>query len=135
MASLAERLRQARLEKKLTLEQVAEALNTSYPTIWRYEAGQRNPPGPTLHALAMLYGRPMEWFFGEEEPPPPDFDPSTYEEDVAFIESIPDLAFRGLDGDLTPEDAKTIRDFIEFVRARRQQENNESADDQGNAAR
>ena len=125
MASLAEKLKQARLESDLTLEQVADALNTSYPTIWRYEAGQRNPSGPTLHALASLYGRAMDWFFGEEDEesltsePDPD---STYEEDMAFIESIPSLAFRGVEGDLTPEQARTVRTLIEVMRAQKQQD-------------
>ena len=67
MPTLAERLKQARLSRSLTLEQVAEALETSYPTIWRYEAGQRNPSGPVLYALATLYAKPVEWFFGEDE--------------------------------------------------------------------
>ena len=75
-ARLANRLREARLLTEMTMEAVADAIDTSATTIWRYEAGQRRPSGPTLYALASVYSRPVEWFFGEEEkpqrlPPPP----------------------------------------------------------------
>ena len=65
--ALPERLKEARLQKGLTLEAVASALDSSYTTIWRYEAGQRRPSGPTLYALATIYQRPVEWFFSEED--------------------------------------------------------------------
>ncbi len=67
--SLAERLRQARLLREMTIEAVANTIDTSATTIWRYEAGHRRPSGPTLHALASIYGKPMEWFYSEEEEP------------------------------------------------------------------
>ena len=60
------RLKEARLQRGKTLEAVAEAIDSSLTTIWRYEAGQRRPSGPTLYALATLYNKPVEWFFGEE---------------------------------------------------------------------
>ena len=60
------RLRQARHEAKLTLESAAQSLGTDYNTIWRYEAGRHRPSGPTLYALASLYGKSVEWFFDEE---------------------------------------------------------------------
>ena len=65
--SVGKRLKRARLEARLTLEKSAELVNTNFNTIWRYEAGQRRPSGPTLYALATLYGKPVEWFFGGEE--------------------------------------------------------------------
>ena len=67
--SLAERLRQARLLREMTIEAVANTIDTSANTIWRYEAGQRRPSGPTLHALGSLYNKPVEWFFGKEDEP------------------------------------------------------------------
>ena len=68
-ARLAKRLREARLLTEMTMEAVADAIDTSATTIWRYEAGQRRPSGPTLYALASVYSRPVEWFSGEEEDP------------------------------------------------------------------
>ena len=62
------RLRQARHDAGFTLEATAQALGTDYNTIWRYEAGRHRPSGPALYALATIYGRPVEWFFGEDDP-------------------------------------------------------------------
>ena len=64
---LASRLRQARFLSGLTIEAVASAIDTSNTTIWRYEAGQRRPSGPTLHALASVYGRSVDWLLGETD--------------------------------------------------------------------
>ena len=74
-AMLPTRLREARLTRGMTLEAVADALNSSLTTIWRYEAGQRRPSGPTLYALAEVYGKPVEWFFGQDEPVAPPAQP------------------------------------------------------------
>ena len=68
MSTISERLRQARMGSGLTLEKAADALGTSYNTIWRHEAGQHVPRGPTLHALASLYGTSVEWLTGKDEP-------------------------------------------------------------------
>ena len=67
VVALSEKLKEARLRQGFTLEAVASALDSSYTTIWRYEAGQRHPSGPTLYALATIYQRPVEWFFSEED--------------------------------------------------------------------
>ena len=63
------RLKEARVQAGLTLQQAAEAVGTDLNSIWRYEAGRHRPSGPALHALANVYGKPVEWFFGEEEEP------------------------------------------------------------------
>ena len=63
------RLRKARVQAGLTLQRAAEAVGTDLNSIWRYEAGRHRPSGPALHALANVYGKSVEWFFGEEEEP------------------------------------------------------------------
>ena len=69
MAFEPNRLKQARLRAGLTLQQAAEAVGTDLNSIWRYEAGRHRPSGPALHALANLYNKPVEWFFGGQEEP------------------------------------------------------------------
>ena len=59
------RLRQARKKAGLTLEKAGDSVGTSANTIWRYEAEQRHPSRLALFALGTLYGKPVEWFFGE----------------------------------------------------------------------
>lgn len=129
--TLAERLKQARLSRSLTLEQVAEALETSYPTIWRYEAGQRNPSGPVLYALATLYAKPVEWFFGEDEVTSPDpverLDPeqADVQADWELIENEASLALRQVARELSPGAIKAIADFVRFTHEREERERRE----------
>ena len=66
---LASKLRQARQEADLTQQRAAELARLEPNTIWRYEAGQREPSASTLETLANAYNKPIEWFFGEENEP------------------------------------------------------------------
>ena len=65
LSDLGTQLREARLLRGMTLEQVAAALDTSFPTIWRYEAGKRRPSGPTLFALATVYQTTVDGLLGD----------------------------------------------------------------------
>ncbi len=67
--TLGERLREARLEKGLTLEQVAERVGVRLNTIWCYEKGKFRPSEPVFKLCAQIYGKSVEWFFGEEDEP------------------------------------------------------------------
>ena len=63
------RLSLARREAGLTQEESAEQAGLTRVTIARYETGHRAPSELALNMLATLYGKPVEWFFGEEEEP------------------------------------------------------------------
>ncbi len=63
------RLRAARSSVGLTQQAVAESIGVDPNTIARYEAGRIKPSGTALFALAQIYSKPVEWFFGEEEEP------------------------------------------------------------------
>lgn len=55
-ASLAQRLRQLRQERGLTLEQVAAKLGVSKPTVWAWEQGKARPVASRIEALAEVLG-------------------------------------------------------------------------------
>ena len=38
-------------------------------SLWRYEAGQREPMAHMVYAMAKVYRRPIEWFYGDELSP------------------------------------------------------------------
>ena len=63
------RLRQARIESGLTIKEAARRAGTEMTSVWRYEAGQREPMAHVVYALAKVYRRPIEWFYGEEISP------------------------------------------------------------------
>ncbi len=113
------RLKQARLYRGMTLEAVAEALDSSFTTIWRYEAGQRRPSGPTLYTLAELYGKTVEWFFGDSEE---DSEQSFIEADRELVMNEASLALRSTGKELSDEAIRSIADFIRFVHEKERRE-------------
>ena len=125
-----ERLKRARLEAGLTLEKTGDALGTDFNTIWRYESGRRSPSGPVLYALATLYAKPVEWFFGEDEVTSPDpsdtaSDPeqSDIEVEREFVMNAASLALRAASPNLSDESIRLIADYIRFVEERECREN------------
>ena len=72
-----ERLRLARREAGLTQEKVGERAGLARNSIARYESGSGFPSQLALNMLATIYGKPVEWFYGDEpdvgvqQPPAP----------------------------------------------------------------
>ena len=60
-----DRLRQARLERGLTQEQVAEKAGLTFNSISRYETGSAHPSQLALNMLSVLYDKPVKWLLGE----------------------------------------------------------------------
>ena len=126
MVSLADRLREARLLTGFTVERVADAVDTSTTSIWRYESGQRRPSGPTLHALATIYGKSVAWLLGEApDEPEPAADPDL-EADRELLMNEVDLAFRAVSNELSDEAIRSIADYIRFVHEREERLRRES---------
>ena len=63
------RLQEARSNTSLTQEDVADKLTVSTQTVRNWEAGRTEPSRSDKERLASLYGKPVEWFFGEEDEP------------------------------------------------------------------
>ena len=93
--ALADRLKLARLEKGLRLREAGELARVDQNTIWRYENDYRVPSALALQGLAAIYGKPADWFWGEEEyEEVPQTEPArpTYVEDdeSQFPQVVPD---------------------------------------------
>lgn len=61
------RMKLARVMRGLTQREVAEAAGMAENSISRYESGSRIPKASSLRMLAHVYGKPVEWFYDEEE--------------------------------------------------------------------
>ena len=122
--SLASRLRQARQEADLTQQRAADLAEVEPNTVWRYEAGQREPSALTLRSLARVYNKPVDWFW-EDEPELPPLTPDDIEADRELIMNEASLALRTTSKDLSDEAIKSIADFIRFVHAREERERRE----------
>lgn len=64
--TLAERIRQAREEAKMSQLQVAVALGVSDKTISGYESGRISPPINKLEKLADMLKKPIGFFVGSD---------------------------------------------------------------------
>jgi len=62
-------MKQARIESGLTIKEAARRGGTQMASLWRYEAGQREPLAHVVYALARVYRKPIEWFYGDELSP------------------------------------------------------------------
>lgn len=57
-------IKRARLNKKMTQQEVADVLNTSRSNITKYENGTLEPNLETIGMIAELYGVSTDWLFG-----------------------------------------------------------------------
>lgn len=64
-APFAVRIRDARIEAKMTQTQLASATGFALRTIQAWEQGTRSPRAMALRALARELDKPLLWFYGE----------------------------------------------------------------------
>lgn len=62
-----DRLRSARIARKLTLQKAADALGLPLRTYQNYEAGDRDPAFPLLVEMADLFNVPTDWLLGRDD--------------------------------------------------------------------
>lgn len=61
---LGERLQIARLERKITLEKIAETIEISYQAYRKIEKGLNNPSLETLMKIAEMYDLSIDYLLG-----------------------------------------------------------------------
>lgn len=64
MSTLGERLREARIYKNLTQDEVASRLGVTRSVIARYESNTNDPPSENLKKLAEIYEVSTDWLLG-----------------------------------------------------------------------
>ena len=118
------RLREARLDANLTQLAAGEAVGVDPNTIARYEAGRIRPSSTALFALGQVYGKPVEWFFGEEaEAETPPEDPE--EDDIDIMDPSLRMFFRGEWDEFTEAEKEFVKGMIrqsrDLLRKRREE--------------
>jgi transcriptional regulator with XRE-family HTH domain len=97
--TLAQRLKELRLKKGDSLQDVADAVGVSKAHVWELETGKsRNPSADLLIKLAKHFGVPVAQLMGE--------DPDAPAEDQELVAMFRDLK------DLTPRDREILRSTI-----------------------
>lgn len=59
-----DRLKQLRLQKGLTYQQLAEQLSLGIKQIWRYESGENDPTGDVLRRIAEVFKVSVDYLLG-----------------------------------------------------------------------
>lgn len=67
MASFGEKLRKLRQEKKLSLDEMAEATKSSKSFLWELEKGTKNPSAEKLAELAKFFGVSLDYLMNEND--------------------------------------------------------------------
>jgi transcriptional regulator with XRE-family HTH domain len=67
MSNFSERLKELRLNKNLTQEQLAALTELGYPTIKSYECGYRKPGHDALIAIADYFDVSLDYLVGRED--------------------------------------------------------------------
>lgn len=99
MAFTAQRLKELRLKKNESLQEVADAVGVSKAHIWELETGKsKNPSVELLTKFAVHFKVPAAQLMGE--------DPDAPEEDQELVAMFRDLK------DLTPRDREILRSTI-----------------------
>ena len=97
--TLAQRLKELRLKKKDSLQDVADAVGASKAHVWELETGKsKNPSMELVTKLAEHFGVPVAQLIGE--------DPEATEADQELVAMFRDLK------DLTPRDREILRSTI-----------------------
>lgn len=66
MITFGQRLRELRTEKNITLEKLAEELQTTKATLSRYENNLRDPKGEFIEKVAQYFNVPVDYLLGRE---------------------------------------------------------------------
>ena len=69
MKIIGQRLRELRLNAKLSQARVAALVGTHQPVVARYESGEANVPGETLVVLADYYDVSLDYIYGRTDYP------------------------------------------------------------------
>jgi transcriptional regulator with XRE-family HTH domain len=110
---LARRLREAREYLGLSQEYVSQQTSIPRPAISEIEAGRRKVESLELKRLAVLYGRPLNYFLPEEEVNSSEH--GAVSSEVSDKDQI-EVKLRRMTKDLPKEDREEILRFAEYLR-------------------
>lgn len=105
------KLKEIRIDRKLTQKTIADHLGCSTVVYSRYETGAREPSADTLAKLAAFYGVSVDYLLGREEQtknaPAPDPEAEAREQLVSLLMEF------------SPEEIQRIMDFAAGIKAAR----------------
>lgn len=104
MKNISEKIRDIRLKKGLTLEELGDKINFNYSNLSKIERGVRTPTLELLEKLAEFYDVPLSYFFGEEADIPDELKKYGVEW-ITFVEEMTEK-------NITPDEIKAIMEIL-----------------------
>lgn len=101
-----EKIKELRLNKKFTQEQVAKKIGITRPAYTAYESGKRQPDFDTLQRIAELYEVSTDYILGRFNAPS-----ANINETSSYVRTIA----AHIDDDVTEEQLNNIIDYIDFI--------------------
>ena len=111
---MANRIREIRTRRGITMKQLGEIVDLAESTISQYETGKRQPDNETLLKISEYFGVTVGYLLGAEEP---EIVASTNRTGDVLDEV--DIAFYGDFKELNEDDKATVRDMVRVMRERR----------------
>lgn len=99
------RLKELRLQNKLTQQELGELVHVSKVSISGYERGDRSPDRDTLTALADYFGVSIDYLLGRDH-------------STDFLSEKQRTVAQQIDETFTSEEMTSILDYISFVKQR-----------------
>ncbi|MFL0198334.1 helix-turn-helix domain-containing protein [Clostridium sp. WILCCON 0269] len=119
MATFNERMKELRKEKNITLQELANVLNTTKSTLSRYENNLRIPNADFINLLAKYFNVTVDYLLGNSDnrtnPNPKEDTPYEKISKLVKENEIKTLAAHFDGEDITDDDVEDIKNFIEFV--------------------
>ena len=112
MATFAERLKELRKEKQLTVEQLANNIGSAKSTISRYENG-REPKGDIIRLLTEYFDVSIDYLMGVSDIRTPNTENSN--KDLKLSPEVETIAahLESKDKEITPKKMKLLKRYID----------------------
>jgi transcriptional regulator with XRE-family HTH domain len=105
MKNISRKIKDLRVKKGYTLEELGDKINFNYSNLSKIERGIRPPTLELIEKLSEFYNVPLSYFFGEENPIPEELK-KLGAEWVTVVEELKEK-------EITPEEIKAIIEILD----------------------
>lgn len=109
------RIRAARKANGLTMKNLGKIIGVAESTVSMYETGKREPDNATLIKIANTLNVSVDYLLGHS-------DSDTIKNQQSSIPGLPDDDLIQIIANLTEQDAQRVRDFVQGLKAAREED-------------
>lgn len=113
-----ERLKELRVEKGLTQQDLADYLDVSKATYSRYETGVRQPDYTTLLKLSTFFNVSTDYLLGNDHKRNRSTEAYDFEQNLKHLDPEVEAVFHDF-ANMSEEDFEQAKQFIEFLKSKK----------------